>query len=140
MAHKPNKYPWLIPYLIVRDVSKSIDFYQAALGFTLLDEPIRDDEGEITHAEMKYQDTVVMLGKEGTYSMETKSPNTMGKPCPINLCMYCADVDQLFQHAVKQGAIAVRDPENTFWGDRMASINDLDGYQWSIATYLAKSN
>jgi len=131
---KPENYSWAMSYIIVKDVTKAIDFYKKAFGFS--EQHVSADKGgeEITHGEVRYHDIVIMIGKEGAYEKEMKAPKTSGVVCPISMYFYCDDVDSLFEHAVANGAKSIRKPEDTFWGDRMATVEDPDGYQWGIGT------
>ena len=53
-----------------------------------------------------------------------------------NLHLYVKDVDATFKTAVGAGAKAIRQPENQFYGDRMAVVVDRWGNQWSIGTHI----
>lgn len=129
-----SEYPAIIPYLMVKDVDRAIDFYQKAFGFTLPQEPMRDQDGTASHAEMRYNDCVIMVGKEGAYGFPHRAPRTSGIPSPISLYVYYPDIDAQYEHAIKNGATSLAAPEDMFWGDRMARLTDPDGYEWSIAT------
>ena len=42
----------------------------------------------------------------------------------------------MYQRAVAAGAESVREPEDQFYGDRIAGIEDPFGYNWYIATRI----
>jgi uncharacterized glyoxalase superfamily protein PhnB len=135
MTYKPDDCPGLIPYLVVRDAEKAVDFYQKAFGFTLTCGPHKGEDGKIQHVEMRYEDTMIMFCPEGAWGqVDKKAPATQGVQSPIVLYVYCKDVDAFYQNAVKNGAEALGAPEDCFWGDRMCRLGDQDGYQWSFAT------
>jgi PhnB protein len=46
------------------------------------------------------------------------------------------DVDDVFQRALAAGAKAVQEPENHFYGDRVAMLDDPFGHRWNIATHV----
>jgi PhnB protein len=52
----------------------------------------------------------------------------------MRLHLYVADVDAVYQRALDAGARSVSPPENAFWGDRYAIIEDPAGHSWSLAT------
>ena len=110
------------------DTSKSIAFYEQAFGF------IQANPGE-DYIEMRFNDVVVMFGKEGAYGEKSQTPKHSGKECPMVLYVYCDNVDQFYKHAVDKGAKSLSGPKDTPWGDRMCELEDLDGYQWSFAEH-----
>lgn len=130
---KPAGFPWLSPYIIVKDVAAAAQFYQKAFGFNVKDIP-KDQQGNCEHAELTYQDQVIMIGKEGAWGGTTKTPKSSGVDSPINLYVYCDDVDEFYQHAIAAGAKSIVKPDDMFWGDRMCNLQDIDGYNWSFAT------
>ncbi len=136
---KPPHMPWISNYLIVKDVEAARKFYIDAFGFSKTDEVSYDDNGRLIHAAIKYHDIIFMIGAEGAYGKELVTPNTSGVPCPVTLYVYCEDVDVFYAHALKHGAKSTLDPTDTFWGDRMCQVTDLDGYHWSFAKWSGKT-
>lgn len=61
-----------------------------------------------------------------------KTPSHAGVPEAVGLYVYGDDVDALARRAK-----ALSEPETMFWGDRMARIEDPDGYSWTFATNVA---
>jgi uncharacterized glyoxalase superfamily protein PhnB len=130
--------PWLTPSLTVRDAQAALDFYERAFGFQTKftkDGP----DGAIIHAEMTWNDGLVMLSPEGAFGGTTKAPATSGTSSPISLYLYCDDVEALFARAAEAGAGVVTPPMDTFWGDRMCRLTDPDGYSWAFATHVKKA-
>ena len=133
---RPKGAPWISPYLTSRNVEASLDFYERAFGFTKKD-TLMSPEGKVQHAEMTFQDGLVMMGAEGAWS-PMQAPATSGHPCPINLYVYCEDVDALHARAKAAGAKITGEPQDMFWGDRVCMITDLDGYPWTFATNVGE--
>jgi uncharacterized glyoxalase superfamily protein PhnB len=133
---RPSTMPWLTPYVVVKDPARSLEFYQKAFGFAQRSAHTGPD-GKIQHAEMTYEDAVIMLGPEATCPGQppTKAPATTGTPSPVSLYLYCPDVDALHARAVEAGAKSEYAPSDMFWGDRMCSVSDPDGHKWSFATH-----
>jgi uncharacterized glyoxalase superfamily protein PhnB len=132
---RPEGANWLTPYLTVADADASLAFYQRAFGF----EPngsMRGSDGRTVHASMNYQGAaIVMFSPEGAMGDTTmRTPAHGCADLPVNLYVYCPDVDALTARARAAGAKVVHEPEDMFWGDRMASLRDTDGYTWSFAT------
>lgn len=133
---KPENQPWMMPYLTVRDCSDSLAFYEKAFGFKkrfALDGP----EGKLMHAEVQWNDAVVMMGPECAMEGQTQAPVNSGVNVPVSLFIYCEDVDAQYERAVAAGAESTMPPTDMFWGDRMCKVKDPDGYEWSFATNVA---
>jgi PhnB protein len=130
---RPAGMPWITPYLTVKDASAALDFYQRAFGFEKRVE-MPGPDGRITHAEMSWRDGVIMMGPEGAYGATTKAPATSGTEAPINIYVYCDDVDALCARAKAAGAKVTSPPQDMFWGDRCCKLIDPSGYSWSFAT------
>jgi PhnB protein len=129
----PDGYPRVSPYLVVDDGAKAIDFYTQVLGAT---ERMRMPApgGKIGHAELQFDDSVVMLADEYP-EMGAVSPKTVGGT-PVTLGLYLEDVDKTFDAAVQAGAKALRPVENQFYGDRSGQIEDPFGHRWSLSTHI----
>lgn len=134
---KPDRATWLTPYMTVRDIDQATQFYQDAFGFELLDKAEGDD-GTSWHAEMRYKDQLIMMGKEGAWGGETKTPASTRNECPIGLYLYTENLDDFYKKAVEAGAISLQEPEAMFWGDRMCQLKDKDDYVWSFATHISE--
>ncbi len=136
-AAVPENATWVSPYITVSDVDKAAEFYQKAFQFQKLNLAPGED-GSTWHGEMRYQDQLIMMGKAGAYGGKTQSPLQSGIESPMNLYLYCENVDEFFKKAVAAGAKALAAPEDMFWGDRMCRLKDIDGYLWCFATFLGE--
>jgi uncharacterized glyoxalase superfamily protein PhnB len=134
---RPEGAPWISPYVIVNDVDKAVDFYENAFDFEKIN-VVAGEDNTSWHAELRYKDHLIMFGKAGAYGGKTKSPHVSGVESPINLYLYCEDVDKFHENALEAGATSLGDPEDTFWNDRMCRLQDPDGYVWCFATYLGE--
>jgi len=128
----PEGYNSVTPYLVVDDAAKAIEFYKKAFG---ADEKFRMPMGDrIGHAEIKIGDSFVMLADEFP-DMDHLGPKSRGGTT-VSLLLYVNDVDSAFKTAIDAGAKELRPLENQFWGDRMGSLTDPFGHQWSLATHV----
>ena len=128
----PDGYNSVTPYLIVDDASRAIEFYTQAFG---AEEKFRLPMGErIGHAEIKIGDSFVMLADEFP-EMNHLGPNSRGGPTS-SIVLYVEDVDSSFKQALNAGATEQRPVQNQFWGDRMGTLTDPFGHQWSLATHV----
>ncbi|MBB2930810.1 VOC family protein [Paraburkholderia silvatlantica] len=135
-APRPAGVPWLTPYLTVRDARASMDFYRAALGFAVRDSV--EDDGAIMHVEMTYHDQlIVMFAPEGAFGSTARTPKSAQAIAPQSFYLYVDDVDAVYARALEAGAKSLSEPQDQFWGDRFAQVEDLDGYRWALARHLS---
>jgi PhnB protein len=128
----PEGYHSVTPYLIVDDGKGAIDFYTRAFG---AEEKFRLPMGDrVGHAEIKIGDSIVMLADEFP-DMGNLGPKNRGGTT-VSLLVYVPDVDTAFKKAIGAGATEKRPLENQFWGDRMGTLTDPFGHQWSLATHV----
>jgi len=133
---RPPGTPWLSPYLTVKDADAALGFYQRAFGFEKRF-AFPGPDGRTNHAEMVWQDALIMFGPEGSSGCEAKAPATSAIDSPVHLYVYCDDVDALYARATKAGAKSVLPPQDMFWGDRICKLLDPDGHCWNFATNVA---
>jgi PhnB protein len=121
----PAGYHTVTPYLVVENASALIEFMIKVFG---AQEVLRmpQEDGRIIHAEVRIGDSVVMMS-------DALNNNP---PMPTVLHIYLEDTDSAFQRALDAGAIALREPEDQFYGDRTAGVQDVFGNQWWIATHI----
>jgi PhnB protein len=129
----PDGYHSLTPYFTVRGADKAIEFYKRAFG---AEQTVRMDgpDGRVMHAEVRFGDSVLMLGEEQPGMEGQAAPQTLGG-VHAGVMIYCDNVDQWVERAVKAGATVKQPPMDMFWGDRFARIADPFGYLWSVATH-----
>jgi PhnB protein len=129
----PEGYPRVTPYLHVDGAAKAIDFYTSILGAS---ERMRMPMGgdRIGHAELELGNSVIMLADEFP-DVGALSPKSVGGT-PVSLHVYVEDVDDTFKRALDAGAKSLREPEDRFYGDRGAEIEDPFGHRWSLATHV----
>lgn len=131
----PQNWPTLSPYMVVRDAAASVRFYQAAFGFTVEGELMKDDQGVVQHASMKLGDASIMFGPHGL-SPDMRPPISSGAVDGLSLYVYVPDVDALTARAERGGATILQRPTDQFWQDRTAAFRDIDGYHWTFATHF----
>ncbi len=122
-SYKPEGYTSVAPYLIVPDAENTIEFAINALGGKEL-RRFADPNGRIMHAELRIDDTVVMLGN-----------STDGwPPVPCHVHVYVPDVDATYRRALAAGAQSVQEPVKKDDADKRGGIKDSGGTTWWIAT------
>src|SRR5262247_2838224 len=113
------------PYLAVRPADELIEFVRRAFGARELLRTTGSGGG--LHAEVQIGDTRLMIGGGSAWG---------GTPTPTGLHLYVPDVDRVYQAALEAGADSLRGPDDKPYGDRDASVKDLAGNHWYIATHL----
>lgn len=123
------------PHLVLKNVSKALEFYKKAFGAQELARmPLPD--GRIMHACIQIGDSRIMFADEfPERSCGHLSPETI-KGTHATVHLYVENVDEVFQRAIDAGAKAEMAPQDMFWGDRYARIIDPFGQPWSIATHI----
>jgi uncharacterized glyoxalase superfamily protein PhnB len=134
-ASRPAGVPWLTPYLTVREARAAMAFFEAAFGFAVRD--CVEDDGAVMHVEMTYHDQlIVMFAPEGAFGSTARTPKSAGTTAPQSFYLYVDDVDAVYARALAAGAKSLSEPQDQFWGDRFAQVEDLDGYRWALARHL----
>ncbi len=121
--HRPKGYNSVSPYLVVNGADATIKFLVEVFGAVEL-RRIPDDVGKLTHAEVRIDDTVVMLADGGD-----------GWPTiPAHVHIYVSDVDAIYQRAIAAGAISVQEPIKKDDEEKRGGVKDAGGTTWWIAT------
>jgi PhnB protein len=126
----PDSYPRVSPHLSVVGAADAIAFYTSVFGAA---ERMRmaTPDGTVAHAELELDGSVIMIGEEMPGGVDP-SPKALGGS-PVALFVYVDDVDDVFRRATDAGAQAVQEPENHFYGDRVAMLDDPFGHRWNVA-------
>ena len=123
---KPKGYSSLSPYLVSGNAEAAIGFMVDALGGVPVRRYERPD-GSIKHAEVRIDDTVVMIGGaiEGWPAV------------PSHVHLYVPDVDVAIARALAHGADLVQ-PASTSPDDpdRRGGVRDPGGTTWWLSTQV----
>ena len=127
----------IVPYLVTNDVHKAIEFYKILFGAKEL---FRLEHNNIIHhAELLINDAVFMIGQPTEKSLLHENTNTnTNTNTNLTMGLYAPNVDETVKKAAQLGAIIEHQPENQFYGDRMASVIDPFCVKWGIATTVEK--
>jgi len=52
---------------------------------------------------------------------------------PVNFMVYVENTDEMYHKALKAGMTSSSEPQDMFWGDRNAKVQDGHGYEWTFA-------
>jgi PhnB protein len=125
MSHKPPDYTTVSPYLIVDGASETIEFLRRVFGAVELSR-FPDSNGKVMHAEVRIDDTVVMIA-DGAPGWP---------PIPSYVHVYVPDVDATYRRALETGAVSVQAPVQKDDPDKRGGVKDPGGTTWWIATKM----
>ena len=122
----PDGYPAVIPYLMVENANRFVDFMKQVFDAELVEQLTRPD-GKVGHTELRIGDSMIMLSE----AMPPQHAAT-----PVRLHFYVPDVDERFARALKAGATEVQKPTQQFYGDRSGGVKEPCGNTVWIATHV----
>jgi PhnB protein len=121
----PDGYHTVTPYLTIDNPGAVIDFLKKAFDaqetFAM-----RDDKGNVQHAEVKVGTSMLMLG----------AAHDQWKSRPGNFYVYVEDCDAAYTKALDAGGTSLSKPETQFYGDRHGGVTDSQGNNWWVATHV----
>ncbi|GLT67087.1 hypothetical protein SLA2020_394180 [Shorea laevis] len=127
-------YAYTVVY--VKDVAKSLEFYAKAFGYNVhrLDDSHR--WGELESGQTTIAFTPQHQHETDDLSGNVRVPHTGRERAPVEVCFAYTDVDAAFKRAVDNGAVAVSEPEDKEWGQRVGYVRDLDGIVVRMGSYV----
>jgi PhnB protein len=130
-ASLPRGYRTCTASLAVADVRAALAFYESAFGAELR---ASDNEADPHFASIKIGNSMLFVteGWNATGHVPTHSAPVMA----VAHHMYVDDVDATFKAALAAGATALAVAEDTYWGERCATVSDPFGHIWTLATRL----
>ena len=122
-SYKPEGYNSVAPYLVVEDASATIEFLVKTFAAVQL-RCFTHADGSIQHAEVRIDDSVIMLADKAE-----------GWP-PVSsyVHIYVPDVDATYRRALEAGAESVQVPVQKDDADKRGGVKDSGGTTWWIAT------
>lgn len=126
LPEKPEGYPTVSVYLVVEGAQRVIDFLKRVFDATELRRYDMPD-GSIMHAEVRIDDSVIMIGDAGGE----------WPAFPSWLHIYVQDVDATYRRALEAGGVSVQIPQRREGDhDRRGGVKDPGGNTWWIATQV----
>jgi PhnB protein len=123
---RPEGYNSVSPYLVVDGARRVIRFLEQAFGAV----PLRrfdGPDGSVMHAEVRIDDTVVMMGEAGGD----------WPAVPSHVHVYLPDVDAAWRRALDAGGVPVQEPTRREGDpDRRGGVKDPAGNTWWISTQV----
>ena len=119
----PKIHQAVMPYLIVNDAARLIDFAKKVFGATLNSQELRDDTKKIRHAEIQIDESTIMLA-DATEEFKQQT---------ANLFIYVNDADTAYATALDNGATNLMELSDQEYG-RTCGITDPVGNVWWITS------
>lgn len=121
----PRDFKTINIQLTVNSADRALRFYNNAFGAEIT-EKLVDPEGIVRYAEIKIEDTTIMLTEDKSFS----------GACGVTFKIYTGDAEGLYEAAVMAGAQEKSKIEPLLFGDRAGKVLDPFGYEWIIATHM----
>lgn len=132
----PDNSSRIIPRLVCNDGAAEIDFCVDTFDAVELNRRLGPD-GMMAHALLTIGVEMIMI--EGEWpTLPSRAPKPDGSSSVV-IFVYVEDVDKTVERAVAKGATAIMQPQDQFWGDRIAWIMDPSGHFWTIATRIEET-
>ncbi len=132
----PDNSSRIIPRLVCNDGAAEIDFCVDTFDAVELNRRLGPD-GMMAHALLTIGGEMIMI--EGEWpTLPSRAPKPDGSSSVV-IFVYVEDVDKTVERAVAKGATAIMQPQDQFWGDRIAWIMDPSGHVWTIATRIEET-
>lgn len=125
------KFAYTILY--VKDVAKSIDFYEKAFGFTRKFITPENDYAELLVGETTLSFASITLANSNLKDGFIES-NLTNKPFGIELGFTTDNVEETVKAAINSGGTILENPKTKSWGQVVAYIRDIDGFLIEICT------
>jgi lactoylglutathione lyase len=125
------KFAYTILY--VKDVDKTINFYEKAFGFARKFITPDNSYGELLVGETTLSFASVTLASSNLKDGFTESSLT-NKPFGIEIGFTTDNVEETVKSALKAGGTILENPKTKPWGQIVAYVRDLDGFLIEICT------
>lgn len=126
----------IFPYLTYADAPVAIDWLGRVFGFELANSYVGED-GRIAHASLCHDGCYVMLSSEFD-QLNNHAPQG-DQVATSRVHMHVRDIEEHYQHALREGARIVQGLQDRFWGLRSYHALDLEGYRWSFCQRIRQA-
>lgn len=123
----PKDFSTITPTLILENCMSAIELYKSALGATE-DYCMKTPDGKVMHA-------CLTIGSSKLF-LSDPFPGCDTQSTTARFYLYVEDADASLGKAIAGGMKQTMPAEDMFWGDRLGSVQDRYGINWSIATHV----
>lgn len=125
--------PQVFPVLRYEDAPAAFEWLSRAFGFEK-QMVVPGPKGTISHAQLRYGGSVVMIGTAQEDELGLQTPTQRGGPTQA-LYVQVDDIDAHHDRAKAAGAEIIMGLEETPYGSREYAARDPEGHVWSFGTY-----
>ena len=128
----PEGFHTITPLIVVGDGNAALALYEKALGAEVMGQLTAPGSDKIAHAMMQ-------LGSSRLFLCDEQPDMGMMAPkdeAGTRFYIYVEDVDAAHSRATDAGLKEIAAPEDMFWGDRTAVLEDPWGHRWTLATHV----
>ncbi len=123
--------PRSAPACSYRDPLAALDWLERAFGLRL-SMMVRDADGRLVHAEMRFADAYIVVDSEWTERVA--SPASLGgRNTQVLYLRLTGGIDEHCAQARAAGAIIVQEPEDQVYGERTYRVADPEGHFWTFS-------
>ncbi len=127
------------PLLSVDDIAKSMDYYESVLGFQK-GLTLPGDDGKLTHGEAHIGELMLMFRLAQEPGNVAAARLAQGAPKGLGVILYLnlgdQDIDRYYEDVKTAGGKIIQEIEDQFWGDRIFTLEDPDGYILTFAKHV----
>jgi uncharacterized glyoxalase superfamily protein PhnB len=123
----------IFPFLRYEDAPAAFEWLATAFGFEK-QMIVPGPQGTISHAQLRYGGSLVMIGTAQDDFMNLKSPTALGGATQ-GIYVHVNDVDAHHDRAKAAGAEIIMPLEETPYGSREYMARDPEGHLWSFGNY-----
>ena len=136
MPAAPNSPSTVMPALRYKDANAAIEWLCNVFGFER-HAVYPGPNNTVGHAELTLNGGMIMLGsaRDDEYGRGFKSPSELGNVETRGTYIVVNDADAVYARAKAAGGTIVRELQNTDYGSREFTVEDLEGHSWSVGTY-----
>ena len=120
----------LTPNLMVKDVNRTIEFYEEFLGFELAQAV--PETGQFEWASMKCGDVEIMFQAESSLTQDIPALKETGIGGSLTFFIQMEGIEELYRR-VKDKVAIVQEMHTTFYGTREFTMRDYNGYLLAFA-------
>jgi uncharacterized glyoxalase superfamily protein PhnB len=124
----PEGFHTVTPAITVEGCAEAIETWKKAFGAEEITRAPDPSGKKIWHAALRIGDSMIFASDA--------APEMGNQASKTKLWLYLENVDTAFKRAVAAGCTATMQPADMFWGDRMGSVTDRWGNQWTVAQHV----
>lgn len=127
------------PLITVKDINKSVDFYENLLGFKK-NVVLKNDDGSLRYVDFIVGTSVIMLAPETSRSYDVQQDYRNQKGIGIELYIDIdEDIKTLFEDLKSKGLTFIKELYETPWQTYQFHFKDPDGYVLIVSQEVKKN-